>query len=170
LGCASSEEESLRSALDLERQRTALLEQSARQEVEAANARAAALDRELSQVRSGIQAELFSENDLAEYRSALTSGFRTVGASLLAETHPTGRVLGVSSPIVSRSQDYRTIGAQYTVRWMSLFDNEYVTIYRVVFAKGRVDRVEVVRDGALVAIEPSFLRDAQARLQRELFR
>ncbi|MEQ9401209.1 MAG: hypothetical protein RJQ04_18735 [Longimicrobiales bacterium] len=161
--------ESLRSALALERQRAELHAQTLQQELQAAQGRVRQLEADLSRLRASVAAELFSQSDLEEYRNALTSNRASIGRTLLFETHPTGSFTSVSSPVATLSTDRRSLYAQYTVRWVSAFDSRYSTTYRVVVSKGSVDRVEVVSDGALINVEPSFLRDAQRRLHRELF-
>src|SRR5205085_2858746 len=91
----------------------------------------------------------------------------SLGRLLLQGTHPTGTYSYTDAPLVSLSGDRRDVTLTVSVNWKGGFsENAYQTTYALTFNKKEgVTNLRVLRDTALIKIDPQFLRATESSLK-----
>lgn len=169
-------EKLLREQLELERQKGELERQKLEQQVAAQRQQAERerekreeLERAERARELAKQATLFSDLDYRRMKGVFVDGHETFGEALLGATHPTGTYGYTDVPAVSLSPSRDSLTARMTVHWRGAFsENPYTTTYSMRLTRQGFDRLEVVRDTAIINIEPAALKSAEAQL-RDVF-
>jgi len=147
----------LKVAADAERERQRLV-----REQQAADARNAALV-------AAEKAKEYTEVEYAAYRDFIVGQGNVIGSKLLVGTHPTGAYVSTGIPGVVLSADRRTINVSVTVDWKGgILGNLYQTTYATTLTKEGMGTLRVLRDTAIIQIDPQFLLTTEYALKEQL--
>lgn len=111
----------------------------------------------------------FSDEQYAVFKEFCKKNKGALGKAFLDETHPTGIYSFTDDPVVTRGRTRDYMVCVVTIHWKGgISEAKYQTSYKFRLTKDGLDRLEVVRDTAIIKIDPSRLRSFEADL-RDLF-
>jgi hypothetical protein len=167
--CQGDRIRDLEQRLAAEKTSAAQMESALRQQLRAAEIDRDGLKQQVAQIEQARQAALFSETEYQRTADAMASDAGAIGRLLLSATHPSGVYHRAGVPSITLTDDRSAVLVQLGVTWQGLIlEQPYTTVYRFRLGKHGVERLEIVRDEAIAAIEPEFLRQAEVRLHNFL--